>query len=132
MFTVAIAASDDDHAPPGIVLTIVLVLPAHTGAAPDKTPGSARVPVETVTTEVVVQPPAVYVISAVPTATPVTIPDDSPAVAMAALLLAHVPPVAVCERNVIAPAHTVRAPDIEPIGALTVTSVVRRQPVLIV
>ena len=66
----------------------------------------------------------------VPLETPVTMPLAEPAVATAALLLDHVPPVVVCERNVIAPTQTVSEPDIAPIGAFTVTSVVRRQPVL--
>lgn len=65
---------------------------------------------------------------ALPPVTPVTIPVDEPTVAIAVLLLAHVPPPASL-RVVVLPAHTVATPVIAPGSGLTVTVVIRMQPV---
>lgn len=65
----------------------------------------------------------------VPAATPATIPVVAPTVAVAVLLLLHVPPVVVELNVVTAPVHTVEAPDIAAGNGLTVTVAITRQPV---
>jgi len=54
----------------------------------------------------------VYVMVGVPLLTPVTTPVDEPTVALAVLLLAHVPPDVVFAKTVDEPAHTTDAPAI--------------------
>jgi len=49
-------------------------------------------------------------------------------VPVAAVLLAHVPPVAGLVRVVVCPAHTLSMPPIAPGRALTVTTAVAEQP----
>ena len=63
-----------------------------------------------------------------PADTPVTIPVDEPAPAMALLLLSHAPPAVVSLRYMVAPTHTGLVPVI-PVNGLTVTVTVFRQPV---
>jgi hypothetical protein len=63
---------------------------------------------------------------------PVAIPDEEPIVATAALLLVHVPPVGVLLRAPVLPTHTSSIPEIVAGVAVTVTSRVIKQPVLIV
>jgi len=53
----------------------------------------------------------------VPEATPVTIPDEDPTVAVAVLLLDHEPPVVASARVVVAPEHTLAVP-VMPLGAV--------------
>jgi hypothetical protein len=62
-----------------------------------------------------------------PPATPVTIPLDEPTVALATVLLVHVPPASVLESAVVAPTHTVDVPVIAAGNGSTVTSVVAIQ-----
>ena len=57
----------------------------------------------------------------VPDATPVTVPLDEPMVALAGVLLAHVPPVVASVRVVDEPTHTDVAPLIEAGSGLIVT-----------
>lgn len=55
---------------------------------------------------------------------------DVPTVATAVLLLAHVPPLTVLERDVVSPVHTLEEPEMVPAegAALTVTTILRKQP----
>jgi hypothetical protein len=66
----------------------------------------------------------------VPADTPTTTPDAEPIVAIAVLLLTHVPPVEAVARGVVRPAHTSRVPVITAgIGfVVTVVVVVVAQP----
>lgn len=65
-----------------------------------------------------------------PAVTPVTMPDV-PTVATAVLLLAHVPPLTVLERDVVRPVHTLDEPEMVPAdgATLTVITILRKQPV---
>ena len=69
---------------------------------------------------------------AVPAATPVTIPVTEPTVALAVLLLVHVPPVVTSVNVVVVPVHTFSVPVIglTDVG-VTVTTVVTSQPVVV-
>ena len=73
----------------------------------------------------------VYVIIAVPFVTPETAPDEMSTVAIAVLLLLHVPPLVASLNVVVLPAQTVVMPVIGAMG-FTVTVVVAAQPVDIV
>lgn len=68
-------------------------------------------------------------IAAVPGATPFTLPDERPTVAIKVLLLAHVPPVVVLVNSVACPAHTVIAPVMPDGKGFVVTTLVAEQPV---
>ena len=65
-----------------------------------------------------------------PAVTPVTMPEV-PTVATAVLLLAHVPPLTVLERDVVSPEQTLDEPEMVPAegAAFMVTTMLRRQPV---
>ncbi len=65
----------------------------------------------------------------VPAATPVTIPDVLPTVAVAMLLLLHVPPVVVFVRVEVPPTHTDAVPKFDAGSGFTVMFVTLRQPV---
>jgi hypothetical protein len=80
----------------------------------------------TVTTAVLKQDPIVYEIVAVPSVTPVTLPDVTPTETFELLLL-HVPPDVVLVRAIVEPRHTVVAPAIGAGIGLTVTTVVVMQ-----
>ena len=56
---------------------------------------------------------------------------DVPTVATAVLLLAHVPPLTVLERDVVSPVHTLEEPEMVPAeGAVFMaTTMLRRHPV---
>ena len=83
-----------------------------------------------VTTAVAVQPvPAVYTITAVPAATPVTTPVAEFTVATAVVLLLHTPPVVVLLRAVVPPIHAVRVPVTEAGRLFTVATAYALQPV---
>src|ERR1700722_15656701 len=82
-----------------------------------------------VTTVVALHPAAsVYVIIAVPAATPSREPDVRPMVATAVLPLSHVPPVIPSDSVVATPAHRLVAPVIAPGVGLTVRMAVRKPP----
>jgi hypothetical protein len=65
---------------------------------------------------------AVYVIAAVPALTPTTTPSDDPIVALAVVLLVHVPPADELVKVVEAPLQTVVLPPMAGGNALTVTA----------
>ena len=67
-----------------------------------------------------------------PVATPVTIPDDVPTVAIPVLLLLHVPPLVASLRVVVKPMQTVAVPLTDAGNGLTVTTTVATQPVAII
>jgi hypothetical protein len=84
----------------------------------------------TVTTVVRMQPVgSVYVIVAVPVAMPETTPVVVTMVAMAMLLLLHVPAVEVFVNVVVSPRQTEAEPPITAGSGSTVTTVVAVQPV---
>ncbi len=85
---------DTLHVPPGVASVRVIVLPTHTDkdvAATWLTTGMLL----TVTVTVPVHPGMVQVITAVPTETPVTTPEEAPTVATPVPPLVHVPPAGV-------------------------------------
>jgi hypothetical protein len=87
------------HVPPVVVLARVVVLPSHTAWVPVIVAGKAF----TVIVADVSQPVLnVYVIALVPATTPVTTPAAS-MVALAGILLPHVPPVVVLLSVVVRP-----------------------------
>jgi len=65
----------------------------------------------------------------VPAATPDTIPEPVPIVALTVLLLAHVPPVVELVSVILAPSQTDEAPEIAPGRGWTVTEYIAEQPV---
>ena len=84
----------------------------------------------TVTMVVDVQPPFAYDMTAVPPATAVTVPSE-PTVATEVLLLDQTPPAAASVSDSVEPAHTGALPVIGVGSALTVTTAVLVQPVVI-
>jgi hypothetical protein len=115
------------HVPPDVALVMVMVKPpAHTVDAPTIAAGNGN----TVTIVVMIQPvESVYVITEVPAEMPVTTPDINPTWAFEVSELDHVPPVSVSDNEVVCPTHTVLIPSIGVGSGLTVTTVVRKQPV---
>ena len=114
------------HRPPVDVLLNVVVEPAHTTIVPVMAAGSGC----TVSTAVRSQPAVeVYTMVDVPVPKPEAIPEALPIVAMAGLLLDHVPPVVVLVSVVVLPSQTVRAPLIAAGSAFTVKPVTLRQVV---
>ena len=112
------------HAPPATKSLSEIVKPVHTVDAPPIPDGAGF----TVTCAIAVQPnPVVYVIVAVPPMTPVTIPEETPTVAIEVLPLDHVPEPSVSA--VVAPAQTASAPVIGAGAGLIDTVTVREQPV---
>ena len=65
---------------------------------------------------------------AVPALIPVMMPEVAPIVAIAVLLLVHVPPAAVLVSVVVEPIHTSAVPAIEAGKGFTVNEAVRIQP----
>jgi hypothetical protein len=106
----------------------VVVLPAHNVAVPPKEEGAAF----TVTICELLHPPKKYDMIVVPNDIPVTIPVDDPTVATVALDDAHVPPPILLVSVMVDGMHTVVGPDIVPIEALTVSTLVAKQPVVLV
>src|ERR1043165_3698376 len=126
--TVAVAELLLLHTPPLIALANAVVEPTHTDDAPviDGTE-------PTVMLAVAVQPPPVVnVIVATPALTPVTTPFAAPMVATDGLLLLQLTPSgALFVRAIVEPTHTDEGPPIEGTTALTVTTAVRAQPVVL-
>jgi len=112
------------HVPPPVLFVNVVVAPTHMLAVPPIEAGTLF----TVTVIVLLQPPAAYVIVDVPEATPVTTPVVPSIVATLPLLLLHAPPLTACVSVVVLPTHTLAVPPIDANAALTVTSVMLRQP----
>jgi hypothetical protein len=79
----------------------------------------------TVRTAVLIQPPGnVYVIVVLPTATPVATPVFRPMVAIAVLLLLHVPPASASDNEVVVPTQVFSVPLIAAGNGLMVTTAV--------
>ena len=72
--------------------------------------------------------PVLYVITALPGEIPVTMPVALPTVAIAGLLLLHVPPVTVLLSVAVVPGHTLLFPVIVAGAGLTVTTMVLVTP----
>jgi hypothetical protein len=64
----------------------------------------------------------------VPADTPLTVPVDGSTVALAVLLLLHVPPVIVLFKSLVAPTHALAVPVIEDGVVFTVTTLVTAVP----
>lgn len=113
------------HVPPAGVAVSVAGLPTHTEEGPPMVEGVAL----TVTTRVVAQPLRFdrKVITDVPAAIPVTIPEV-PTMALAPSLLQTPPPVVLLVSVVVAPSHTEATPPMALGGLLTVMVTVARQP----
>jgi hypothetical protein len=102
-----------------------VVDPAHTASVPPIAAGEAL----TVTIAVTLQPvETVYVTVVVPAATPVTMPEESPTVAILEEAVDQVPPDEALDNVVAPPSHTVIVPLIGGI-AVTVTFRMVLQPV---
>jgi len=125
--TVAIAVLLLVHVPPEILCARVLDAPTQAFVVP-VIAASAALTV-TCVTETQPAPDLTYDILAVPAATPVTMPDADPTVALVVALLVHVPPLVVFERAVVPPAHMVLLPEFAGNAAFTVTVVERAHPV---
>jgi len=112
------------HAPPLVASVKVSVVPAQKFAAP-----FIGIPVLTVTVVVAAQPALeTKAIVAVPVARPLTIPLDEPTVAMAVLLLLHVPVPAVNVK--VVPVHILLVFPAMLGNAMTLTVVVAIHPLL--
>ena len=115
VFTVAIAAFEDVQTPPAVTLASVVVEPTHTPVVPviDATVGSALI--VTVVVSELVQPfelVYVYVIVALPSATPVTTPVIELTVATDASEDVQTPPAVVFVKIVLDPIHALVVPPI--------------------
>jgi len=112
------------HTPPGVALLNVIDDSRHTPAGPVIADGEILI----VTSFVAMQPvPNVYVIVTTPEVTPVTWPTVF-TVAIAVLLLLHVPPPA-SVKVIGLPIHAVDGPEMAEGRGLTVIGIVRVQPV---
>ncbi len=126
-FTLAVPEALLVHTPPVGDEDNVVVDPVHTESVPEIAEGAAL----TVTTLVAKQPPAkVYVIVAVPVATPDTTPEVELTLAVPEALLVHTPPVGDDDNVVVDPTQTAAVPDIAPGVVLTVTTAVTKHPLL--
>jgi len=110
------------HTPPlvaSVSVVDVVPVPPHTALAPEIAAGREF----TVVTAVVIHVEgAVYVMVAVPAATPVRVPDDEPTVAVLMLLLLHVPPgVASDSAPRLSPTQVNKLPEIGAGGARKVS-----------
>lgn len=113
------------HVPPVEALDKVVVEPKQALSIP--VIGCIASTVATVVTQQFAA--IVYVIVAVDPATPVTIPDVCPTVAIAVLLLLHVPPVTVLVNTVVEPAHIIAFPLMDVGGRFTDVIVDAMHPV---
>jgi hypothetical protein len=113
--------------PPGVALDNESVVPMQINAPPEGLI-AAGLPL-TDTVDVTKQVALAYVIIAVPTVTPVTIPVDEPMVATDVLLLLHVPPPVALDNVVVAPTQTDNVPVIAAGNEFTVTTLVAAHPV---
>ena len=105
--TVATATSLLLHVPPGVELKRVVVAPSHTLAIPVIAAG-VRFTVTVVNARQ--PPPTMYVILAVPAASPVTTPVPDATVAIEILPLVHTPPAGALDNVILPSTHTVPAP----------------------
>ena len=104
--TVATPAFELDHVPPEVAFVLVIVLPTNTVVGPPIAEGVAF----TVKDIVAVDVPTLYDMVTTPALIPVTIPVVRPTVAIAVLLLLHVPPVAALVSVRLLPTHTLGVP----------------------
>lgn len=116
------------HVPPVVALVKVVVTPSHTCIGEPPLMAAGRLFTDTI--RVVVQPvPNEYVAIHVPEATPVTMPDEEPIVAIVGHDIDHVPPADGFVNVVVCPTHTVGAAGATAPGkAYTVTVVVAEHP----
>ena len=99
------------HVPPPTASVRVVVVPSQIASMPVIAAGDGF----TVTSSVAVLPPgAVYVICAVPDATPVTIPLEEPTDATPGVLLDQLPPAGVSDKVVEYPEQMAATPVIVP------------------
>ena len=99
------------HVPPVVAISDnVMNEPVQTLPAPEMGLGV----ISTVTTTVLTTPDTVYEIVTVPGATPETIPELTPTVALDVLPLVHAPPGDASVSVVVDPTHTVVAPVGDP------------------
>ena len=115
------------HVPPEVASDNKSVVPMQIVAPPEGLI-AAGLPL-TVKVAVTKQVALAYVITAVPTETPVAIPVDEPMVATDVLPLLQVPPLVASVKVVVAPTHAERVPEIAAGIALTVNALVAAQPV---
>jgi len=113
------------HEPPDGVPVSGVDDPAHNEVRPPM--GDSAF---TVTGAVVAQLPGrVYVMVTVPPATPATIPEEEPTVAVPVPPLVQVPPLTPSESAVVCPTHTCVVPEIGDGTAFTVNDAIWKQPV---
>ena len=106
------------HVPPMVLLDNVIFCPTHTSLAPEIAPGV----VFTVTFAVVAHPVGnVYVIAVTPIATPPSVPDVEPIVAILLLPLLQTPPPVALNNEDVAPTQTVVGPVIPAGNGFTET-----------
>ena len=124
--TVATASVTLLHVPPLVLLASVVFSPVQTDAVPVLAAGVGF----TVIGHAAKQLPGVvvYVMVNGPEDTPVTSPDPLLTVALAILLLVHVPPPVRSDKVVVSPVHTVEAPVGAGGVALTVKGSTAVQP----
>ena len=115
------------QAPPAVPSVRVVVLPTHTAALPEMPESGYMVTM----VEELQLAGVVYVMAAVPGASPETMPDEMPIGAIPGSLLAQVPPVAASVRAIVYPWQTEVAPE-TGYTAFTVNEVVARQPAEVV
>ena len=96
--------------------------PAHNTEGPLTDAGCEKTVMVLVTEQA---PPNKQVIVAVPAATPVTIPDEVPTVAIDVLLLVHIPPAVASLNVVVEPTQTLPLPPM--VESPTVTFAVQMQ-----
>jgi hypothetical protein len=115
------------HIPPAVASDNVIVdPPSQTATVPEIAEGAGF----TVITVIAAHPDGkVYMIVAVPPATPVTTPVPVPTIATAVLLLLHVPPPDASLSVVVKPGQTTVVPVIGETVAFTVTVVTFEHPV---
>ena len=114
------------HVPPVVASLKLVVKPAQTFKVPVIAEGNGL----TVKIAVVIQPVGkVYVIVALPLATPVITPVPEPAVAIVISLLLQLPPTVTSLNVVVKPEQTLSVPDIDDGSGLTVIIAVILQPV---
>lgn len=124
--TVAIDELPLVHVPVVLASVRFVVSPTHTCSVPVMTGGAGV----TVTIVVAVQPvPAVNVIVAVPPATPVTIPEPVPTVAMVVFAVFHVPGDEASLRVMLDNGQTNDVPEMAGGNGFTVTMAIVVQPV---
>jgi len=122
-FAVAMVVELLDHVPGEGVHDKTMDCPAHTKLSPLGVVGVSL----TVTVLVEKQlPPVPYEIIAVPTATPVTVPD--PTVAIEVLLEVQVPPGVAHVKTIVLPVHAFTDPTIAAGAEETVTTTFLEQP----